>query len=47
MYLTLFHATEQAIDLLIAAQQACEEQYMQEDSWPVISLTNPKEPTEK
>lgn len=28
MYLTLFRATEQAINLLIAAQRECEEQYL-------------------
>ena len=28
MYLTLFRATEQAIDTLIAAQQKCEEMYI-------------------
>lgn len=28
MYLTLFRATEQAINALIAAQQQCEELYM-------------------
>ena len=28
MYLTLFRATEQAIDLLIAAQQRCEDMYV-------------------
>lgn len=28
MYLTLFRATEQAINTLIAAQQQCEELYM-------------------
>lgn len=28
MYLTLFRATEQAINLLIAAQRECEERYL-------------------
>ena len=28
MYLTLFRATEQAIDTLITAQQKCEEMYI-------------------
>ena len=28
MYLTLFHATEQAIDTLIAAQRECEALYL-------------------
>lgn len=28
MYLALFHATEQAIDTLIAAQRECEELYL-------------------
>ncbi len=31
MYLTLFHAAEEAIDTLIAAQRACEELYLAED----------------
>ena len=29
MYLTLLHATEQAMELLIAAQQKCEEIYIE------------------
>ena len=28
MYLTLFRATEQAINLLVAAQQTCEDMYV-------------------
>lgn len=28
MYLTLFRATEKAVNLLIAAQQECEERYL-------------------
>ena len=41
MYLTLFRATEQAINQLIAAQQACEDLYLQEDlpKLSVIPLT--------
>ena len=34
LYLTLFHGVEQAIDTLIAAQQACEELYMAEEESP-------------
>ena len=37
MYLTLFRATEQAINQLIAAQQACEELYLQDEP-PVLSI---------
>lgn len=40
MYLTLFRATEQAINLLIAAQQTCEDMYVNasEDSRMQLSL---------
>lgn len=31
LYFSLFRATEQAIDALIAAQRACEETYLQQD----------------
>ena len=31
MYLTLIRATEKAINILIEAQQKCEEQYLAED----------------
>ena len=37
MYFSLFRATEQAINQLIAAQQACEELYLQDEP-PVISI---------
>lgn len=37
MYLTLFRATEQAISQLIAAQQTCEELYLQEEP-PLLSI---------
>lgn len=40
MYLKMFHATEQAIDILIAAQRECEEMYISAQSAPprVIEL---------
>ena len=45
MYLTLFRATEQAINQLIAAQQACEELYLQEEP-PALTLLQPTQPPE-
>lgn len=41
MYLTLFRATEQAIELLIAAQRTCEDMYVNapEDNLSVLSIT--------
>ena len=38
MYLTLFRATEQAINTLIAAQQECEELYMEAPQRELIVL---------
>ena len=38
MYLTMMRAAEQAIHILIAAQQACEEAYLQEDAPHVFIL---------
>lgn len=35
MYLTMLRASESAIDLLIKAQRACEEQYLSADETPV------------
>ncbi len=43
MYLTLFDATEKAIDLLIQAQQACEELYIS-SSEPEAPPESPSEP---
>jgi hypothetical protein len=40
MYLTMMRAAEQAINILIAAQQACEEAYLQEDAPHVFILEN-------
>ena len=45
MYLTLFRATEQAINQLIAAQQACEELYLQEEP-PTLTILQPTQPPE-
>lgn len=39
MYLTLFRATEQAINLLIDAQQQCEELYMASPQVDLIVLS--------
>ena len=38
MYLTMMRAAEQAIHILIAAQQACEEAYLQEDAPHIFIL---------
>jgi len=41
MYLTLFRATERAIELLITAQRTCEDMYVNapEDNLSVLSIT--------
>ena len=39
MYLTLFRATEQAINTLIAAQQQCEELYMDAPQGELLLLS--------
>ena len=46
MYLTLFRATEQAINTLIAAQQQCEELYMDAPQGELLLLSKHGE-TEK
>ena len=46
MYLTLFRATEKAINQLIAAQQACEELYLQEEPPALIILPKTDQPPE-
>ena len=46
MYFTLFRATEQAINQLIAAQQACEELYLQDEPPAVILLSKTQQPPE-
>ena len=38
MYFALFRATEDAINCLISAQQACEEKYMQSPSTEDVSF---------
>ena len=45
MYLTLFRATEQAINLLIAAQQTCEDMYVNasEDNLSALPSTTEAE----
>jgi len=39
MYLKMVRATEQAINTLIAAQQQCEEMYINADDTPLELLT--------
>lgn len=41
MYLTLFRATEEAINLLTAAQQAVEEQYINSED-PLLTVLEKK-----
>ena len=46
MYLALFHATEQAIDTLIAAQRECEELYLNApDEVLTLLPQGPEEPS--
>ncbi len=46
MYLSLFHATEQAIDTLIAAQRECEELYLNAPDEVLTLLSQePEEPS--
>ncbi|MEI3141119.1 MAG: hypothetical protein V8S34_05905 [Lawsonibacter sp.] len=45
MYLSLFHATEQAIDTLIAAQRECEELYLNAPDEALTLLQEPEEPS--
>lgn len=46
LYLQMFHASEQAIELLIAAQQACEALYIA-DTEPVLQALAPPVKNEK
>lgn len=41
MYLTLFHASEEAINLLVKAQQECEELYMSSPEPEAKALESP------
>ena len=43
MYLKLFRAAEEAINILIAAQRDCEEMYIS-DQEPIIRIVLPNEP---
>ena len=45
MYLKMMGATEQAIRILIEAQQECEEMYLAEES-PVLKMIKPNEDCE-
>ncbi len=49
MYLTLFHATEHAINTLIAAQRTCEELYLSqpEPNLKLISSSIPSDDSEQ
>lgn len=47
MYLTLFRATEQAIDTLIAAQRKCEEMYLNTPEKDFIILSRSQETEEQ
>ena len=45
MYLTLFRATEEAVDLLIAAQRECEELYVSSEEPKLILLPSKNDKT--
>ncbi len=45
MYLTLFNATEEAVDLLIAAQRECEELYISSEEPGLILLPSEHDKT--
>lgn len=47
MYLTLFRATEQAVNTLIAAQQKCEELYLSAPQGELTILPKGQEAEEK
>ena len=47
MYLTLFRATEQAINLLIAAQQTCEDMYVNASEDNLSALPSTPDAEEK
>ena len=47
MYLTLFRATEQAINLLIAAQQICEDMYVNASENNLSALPSTPDAEEK
>ena len=44
MYLKLFRAAEEAINILIAAQRDCEEMHISDQELPVIHIVPPNEP---
>ncbi len=46
MYLTLFRATEQAINTLIAAQQECEELYLKSPQGNLVLLSRDQDTEE-
>lgn len=46
MYLTLFRASEQAINTLIAAQQACEELYINQSDLEISPSDTPDTPSD-
>lgn len=47
MYLTLFGATEQAIRILVAAQQKCEEMYLNAPQGELVALPKREDTQEK
>ena len=44
MYLKLFRAAEEAINVLIAARRDCEEMYIRDQEPPIIHIVPPNEP---
>ena len=44
MYLKLFRAAEEAVNILIAAQRDCEEMYISDQEPSVIRIVLPNEP---
>ena len=42
LYLTMVRASEQAIRILIEAQQECEERYVSDDDAPLILFPKPE-----
>ena len=47
LYLELFRATTRAIDILIEAQQWCEERYLQAGQAEVVVLAREQEPPQR
>ncbi len=45
MYHKLFRASEQAVEVLLRAQRACEELYMNAPEAPIVELPHPENET--